>query len=389
MEKGRTCRAGPPISIFSGQIRLASGRSHELQPTDGLILLKKLTILLTLLGLAAITAAMAWNGFDSVVAAVSRIGIAGFLLTILAQLAVDAVLGCAWYAAFPSMTYRHLMVARMIRDAASTCLPFSQLGGIVLGIRATSRHHAVETSSIEWPEAACANVVDITTEVLGQIVFILLAVTLLAVGSASNPLVKPVIIGALLLTAGATGFIWTQQRGGMAVKRTVRLLGKHIAGQWQTTVMDGAGTLQDWMERAWSRPGRISASAAIHLVGWICSAGVLWLTVYLMGASLSFPDAIAIEGVTCGLMSASFLVPAALGVQEGAYMTLGHAFGLDASLCLALSLLRRGREISIGIPMLVWWQFSEMRALKTRTAQTKTRTLPDRLPDALTDTTEG
>lgn len=88
-------------------------------------------------------------------------------------------------------------------------------------------------------------------------------------------------------------------------------------------------------------------------------------------------------------MSASFLVPAALGVQEGAYMTLGHAFGLDASLCLALSLLRRGREISIGIPMLVWWQYSEMRALKARTAKTEARPLPDRMPDALTDTTEG
>ncbi|MFT8803905.1 MAG: lysylphosphatidylglycerol synthase domain-containing protein [Acetobacter aceti] len=351
--------------------------------------MKKLTILLTLLGLAAITAAMAWNGFDSVAAAVSRIGIVGFFLTILAQLAVDAILGCAWHAAFPTMTYRHLLLARMIRDAASTCLPFSQLGGIVLGIRATSRHHAVKISSIEWPEAACANVVDITTEVLGQIVFILLAVTLLAVGSSSSPLVKPVIIGALLLAVGAAGFIWTQQRGGTAVKRTVRLLGRHIAGQWQATVMDGAGTLQDWMEKAWSRPGRISASAAIHLMGWISSAGVLWLTVYLMGASLSFPDAIAIEGVTCGLMSASFLVPAALGVQEGAYMTLGHAFGLDASLCLALSLLRRGREVSIGIPTLVWWQLSEMRALKARTAQTKPHVLSAGLPDALTDTTEG
>lgn len=351
--------------------------------------MKKLTILFTLLGLAAITAAMAWSGFGSVAEAVTRIGFGGFLLTVLAQLAVDLLLGTAWHAAFPTMSFRHLFVSRMVRDAASTCLPFSQLGGIVLGIRATCRSHgahSAENAPIEWPEAACANVVDITTEVLAQIVFILMAVTLLAVGTTqSNPLIKPVIIGALLLTAGAAGFIWTQQRGGTAVKRTVRVLGQHIAGQWQATMMDGAGTLQDRMEEAWSHPGRISLSASIHLVGWISSAGVLWLTVSLMGAHLSFPDAIAIEGVTCGLMSASFLIPAGLGVQEGSYMTLGHAFGLDPSLCLALSLLRRGREIGIGIPVLLLWQLNEMRTLK----KSNRRAASSIVPNGLTDSAEG
>ncbi|NHN89274.1 lysylphosphatidylglycerol synthase domain-containing protein [Acetobacter conturbans] len=352
--------------------------------------MKKLTILLTLLGLVGITAAMAWSGFGSVIEAVTRIGVGGFLLTIAAQLVVDVILGTAWHAAFPSMSFRHLFMARMVRDAGSTCLPFSQLGGIVLGIRATCRTHGVHdarSAPVQWPEAACANVVDITTEVLAQIVFILLAVTLLAIGTTqSNPLVKPVIIGTLVLAAGAAGFIWTQQRGGMAVKHAVRVLGQLIAGQWQTTMMDGAGTLQDHMEEAWSHPGRISASASIHLMGWITSAGVLWLTVHLMGASLTFPNAIAIEGVTCGLMSVSFLIPAGLGVQEGSYMTLGHAFGLDPSLCLALSLLRRGRELGIGVPVLVCWQLNEMRILKKKRA---VQTLPDTLPNALTDTPEG
>lgn len=331
--------------------------------------MKKLTILLTLLGLAAVTAAMAWSGVGSVARAVANIGVGGFLLTLLGQLAVDLLLGVAWHAAFPALPFVHLLKARLVRDAAATCLPFSQLGGIVLGIRATCRHHAVQDgfdSPVEWPEAACANVVDITTEVLGQIVFILLAVTLLAIGAGANPLVKPVVIGALLLAVGISGFIWTQQRGGTALKKTVRFLGQHIAGQWQATMMSGAGTLQERMEETWSHPGRISLSALFHLLGWIGSAGLLWLTCWLMGANLSFPDSIAIEGVTCGLMSASFLVPAGLGVQEGAYMTLGHAFGLDASLALALSLLRRGRELCIGIPVLLLWQASEMRALRER-----------------------
>ncbi len=354
--------------------------------------MKKLTILLTLLGLAAITAATAWSGVGSVVDAVTRIGVGGFILTILGQLGVDLVLGAAWHSAFPAMSFIHLFKARMVRDSAATCLPFSQLGGIVLGIRATCQHRGIHNSSeapVEWPEAACANVVDITTEVLGQIVFILLAVTILAIGAGSNPLVKPVIIGALLLAVGIAGFIWTQQRGGSAVRRTVRFLGRHIAGQWQTTMLDGAGTLQNLMENAWSHPARISASAAIHFAGWVSSAALLWLTVMLLGNHLSFLDSIAIEGVTCGLLSASFLVPAGLGVLEGAYMALAHAFGLPPSTGLALALLRRGREFCIGIPVLLLWQAGEMRALRLRARIMPDTMTADRTPEPLEDTRHG
>jgi hypothetical protein len=46
-------------------------------------------------------------------------------------------------------------------------------------------------------------------------------------------------------------------------------------------------------------------------------------------------------------------------------MALGHAFGIEPSVALGLSLLRRGREIIIGIPVLLAWQIMEMRSLRT------------------------
>lgn len=91
---------------------------------------------------------------------------------------------------------------------------------------------------------------------------------------------------------------------------------------------------------------------------------MLWLTARFLGAHLTFPGAVAVEGVTCAIMSVGFLVPGSLGVQEGAYMALGHAFGIDPSVSLGISLLRRGREITIGIPVLLLWQFMEMRGLR-------------------------
>jgi uncharacterized membrane protein YbhN (UPF0104 family) len=55
------------------------------------------------------------------------------------------------------------------------------------------------------------------------------------------------------------------------------------------------------------------------------------------------------------------MVPVGLGVQEGAYALLGPLFGLPAEAALALSLIKRTRNISIGVPMLLSWQFVEIR----------------------------
>lgn len=57
-------------------------------------------------------------------------------------------------------------------------------------------------------------------------------------------------------------------------------------------------------------------------------------------------------------------MPASLGVQEAAYVTLGMIFGIDAKISLGLSLLRRGRDIAIGIPVIAAWQILEMRRLR-------------------------
>ncbi|ACI51591.1 conserved hypothetical protein [Gluconacetobacter diazotrophicus PA1 5] len=328
--------------------------------------MKKLTILLAFLGLALITGCTAWLGAGSVLKAILSIGIVGFGATVLAQLAVDAVLGLAWHAACREIGLVHLTAARMVRDAAATCLPFSQLGGILVGIRATGAPPSPRTGgrAIEWPEAASANIVDLTTEVIGQVVFVLIAVVFLVAHQQSSPFAKPVIIGTVLLAMGIGGFIWTQQHGGTILKRLASGLSRNIATQWHSAMLSSADTLQQNLDAVWSHPGRIAEAAATHLIAWIGSAGAVWVAYYFLGAHLSLGDAIAIEGVACGIMSASFLVPAGLGVQEAAYIALGSAFGIDPSISLGLSLLRRGRDLAIGIPVLLLWQASEMRVLR-------------------------
>lgn len=328
--------------------------------------MKTLTFILSLLGLAMLTAITAWLGVDHVLSALQQIGLWGFAAIIAAQVLIDVGLGVAWYVSCPELGLAHAIAARAVRDAAGNCLPFSQLGGMVIGIRATSgsRRHDGSGSAIHWPEAVSTNIVDITTEVLGQVAFVLIALLCLLGHHGANRFIWPVLGGMGLLALGISGFIWTQQRGGAAVHRISRFLGHHIAGSWHEALADNVDVFQNRLDALWARPGRIAAGAAIHLLCWLSGAGITWLSFTLLGAHLSYPAAVAIEGVVCGIMSASFLVPASLGVQEAAYVALGLIFGMDPKIALGLSLLRRGRDIAIGIPVLAIWQIVEMRRLK-------------------------
>jgi uncharacterized membrane protein YbhN (UPF0104 family) len=71
----------------------------------------------------------------------------------------------------------------------------------------------------------------------------------------------------------------------------------------------------------------------------------------------------AIEGLLHVMLAAAVLVPASAGVQEAGYVALGALFGVPPEVSLGASLIRRARDIAIGIPILLIWQIFEARRL--------------------------
>ena len=332
---------------------------------------KTLPIILSLLGVALFTFIAAKAGIQPVMEALGKVGVGGFFLLVLIQLVLDVGLGIAWKAAVPQIGLARLTGARFVRDAAGACLPFSQLGGMVLGVRATLAGHQardVDGEDLHWPEGVAANLVDITTEVLGQIAFILVAILCLVGHQGAARFIWPLMGGMVLLSLGIAGFIWTQHRGGSMVRKAAMFFGRHIASDWRESLIGNTDIFQARLESLWGRPDRIMLGAIIHFSCWVGGAAATWTALELLGAHIGFLSALAIEGVVCGIMSAGFLVPAALGVQEAAYVALGLIFGVDSQISLSLSLLRRGRDILIGIPVLLGWQAVEMNRLRKERA---------------------
>ena len=82
-----------------------------------------------------------------------------------------------------------------------------------------------------------------------------------------------------------------------------------------------------------------------------------------MGYEITWQETFIIESLSQMACAAAFIMPASLGAQEAAYMTMGMLFGISPSLGLAVSLVQRLKDVSVSIIGLLVWQGFEGRRL--------------------------
>jgi putative membrane protein len=292
-------------------------------------------------------------GLGAVLSAAVAAGWGGFAILCLYGFAPFLLLGAAWHVLLPNSSLDALKVfvwARMVRDAAAEVLPFSQLGGIVLGARAAILH------GVPPPLAFASMIVDVTTEMLAQIAYIALGIAILSARAPQSSLTMIFVIGLVLAAVGGGLFLALQRYGHwMTEKLAARLLPGAVA---PTAAVAAA------LDAIYNHPLRVGLSLALHFAGWIASAIGTWIAFRLIGAHVDLAAVMAIESLVYATRSAAVFVPNALGVQEAAYAVLAPLFGVGAEFGLAVSLLKRARDIAVGVPILLIWQAVEgQRAL--------------------------
>jgi putative membrane protein len=305
------------------------------------------------LGLALAFYLVIYVGLDAVFSAAVAVGWSGFAILCLYSLALFLLLGAAWHVLLPDSSLAALKVfvwARMVRDAAAEVLPFSQLGGIVLGARAAILH------GVPPPFAFASMIVDVTTEMLAQIAYIALGIAILSARAPQSSLTMIFVIGLVLAAIGGGLFLALQRYGHWM---TERLAARLLPGAVAPT-----GAVAASLDAIYNHPLRVGLSLALHFAGWIASALGTWIAFRLIGVRVDLASVMAIESLVYATRSAAVLIPNALGVQEAAYAVLAPLFGVGAEFGLAVSLLKRARDIAVGVPILLIWQAVEgQRAL--------------------------
>jgi putative membrane protein len=321
--------------------------------------MKAIGIPAIVLGLTATVLLVGHYGFGAVGTALASIGWAGFLAIAGIHLAIIALCGTAWFALVPPLRKPALWAfvwGRLVREGGSEVLPLSQIGGFVLGAR------AVTLAGLSARMAVASVVVDVTMELLSQLAYTGLALGILAALRPQSALAVPIAGGLAVAGVVAVLLVLAQRRGFHFVKRITDVMTR----RWAHVTASGIAAVQTAIDEIYCRHRGLLAGFFLHLFSWIASAGEVWFALRLMGAPLGPGPVLAIEGLLYAARGAAFAVPSALGVQEGLYVVLGGIFGMGPETALALSLLKRARDLSLGVPSLVVWQLVEGRRLWRR-----------------------
>jgi putative membrane protein len=291
-------------------------------------------------------------GITQVFEAVGRVGIGGFVLILLTAVPVIIFLGLAWRSLVgPLAPLWVFFASRQLRDSATDLLPFTQIGGVVIGARAGI------LGGIPSITAYSSAMVDITAEIMAQVAFTVLGLLIGLATLRASPEMAPyadgLIVGTVLLVPALAAFVVLQRKGSrLATKMAAQFLPNAVVHTEQFTAH---------LEALYRQPAKLAWSSTFHLLAWIASAAWLWVIFRLCGADIDVMSCIAIESLLAALRAITVFIPASIGVQEAGYAAMAQVFGLGPEVGLAVSLLKRARDVVLGIPVLLIWQAMEGR----------------------------
>jgi putative membrane protein len=321
--------------------------------------MKRLSILTAAIGIAIIAAAVYAADPATVAAAMAQAGWAAAIVIALRLVAVTLA-GLTWWLLFPKHPRPQPSVCallRIVREGANTLLPLAQIGGDVIAARLLTFWH------IPGPLAAATVIVDVLAQAGTQFLFALVGLALLIAHGVGGNFVYDIAWALGAAALALTGFYVAQRHGG---EKLVNALLKRLARgrEWQIN-----GTFEAVFHRLHEVYGRrraLALTVICHLGVWFIGALEVWVGLNAMGYHPTYAEAVAIESLAQAARGAAFVVPGAVGVQEGGLVVLCALFGIPAHSALALSLIKRAADIMVGVPGLVAWHALETRRFNRR-----------------------
>ena len=321
----------------------------------------RVAVLAGLAGVALATFLLAFHGLRDVLTALAVAGM-GILWASLFHLAPMVLNARAWQVLLPGRRVPSLAFfswAVWVRESVNGLLPVARIGGELVSIRQLTQR------GIRTGPAVASLVVDMTLCIAVQFVYTLLGLALL-VRRTDDAEAIGVTIVAIAGMVPILAILWAVQRVGL-FEMLARIFRKLFGRRFETLVR-GALPLDKAVRVFYRRRGRVLSCFVWQFAAWIVSAGEIWLALRFLGHPVSFADALVIDAITLAVSSVAFVVPAALGVQEGAFLVVGTLLGLPPEVSLALALTRRARDVILFVPALLAWQVSEGRRWLLRAA---------------------
>jgi putative membrane protein len=296
-------------------------------------------------------------GIAQVAALLGRAGWLGLSAVIAIHLVQVAASAAGWRSISVSADHLPGLAAygglRLVREGVNNLLPVAQIGGPVVAIRLLQRR------GMALPQAIVTTLADLTLELVTQILFTVMGLGLMVLTVGGGGLAYTVAGSLAAASCVAAGFVAAQWFGlGRLMEAGTLRLGGRLgwAGTGQIAGLHNA------LLACYARPRPVATGSAWHMVSWLLGGVEVCVALHFLGHDVGITAGLVIESIGQALKAAGFAVPGALGVQEGGYIVLCGVFHLSPEIGIALSLVKRLREVALGLPAIAVWHRIERRA---------------------------
>lgn len=315
----------------------------------------RLTFLLaSAFGVALAVALVGWSGIAPVLAAVAAAGWGTALVT-LVRAGETSAAGLAWWFVLPGAGRARLgacLLLRWLRESINCLLPVAQVGGDLIGAR------LLAFRGVEGGAAGASVVADVFVQTVTQFFYTLIGLACLIRAGGDTAIVRGAAIGLAVLGPALVAFFVAQRYGGFKLLELAML---QLAKDPRWAALGGVASLNQRLQDVYRDPVRLGAGLAVHMAAWFLGVFEVWVALRFMGHAVDYREALVIDSLGHAVRGAAFMVPGAVGVQEGGLVALCAVFGVPAPTAIALSLVKRVPEVVLGLPGLVMWQGLEGR----------------------------
>jgi putative membrane protein len=301
-------------------------------------------ILNMLLGLFLFAAVLVLNRHDlSGAAGVLRQAPAGLAVSVLVHIPQLVLTALAWRCLLPRAGRPRLgtmVQLRWMRESLNSLV----LGGAFIGQTVAALRLA--RNGVAADLAGATATVDMTVEAGTQALITLVGLALLLAGSGS-PVSGSIAALDIALALAAVAAMVVLQRNlpvGLLQRACARL-----APRWAASKPGWLADFQSSIRRVHADRLTLFRAACYHLGAWTLGAVEVSGILLLLGHPLSLVNGFVVESLIQALRSAAFMIPGGLGAQEVAFIASCGWVGVPADAALTLALLRRARELMIGL----------------------------------------
>ncbi len=296
------------------------------------------------IGVGLLATLLATHGAGAVREIVAQVGWQA-VIVVAAHLPVTFLATVGWQVLLPPdrrPPLSFLFRVRLIKEAVNALLPVAQVGGDVVRAKLSVRN------GLTLAEATASCVVDVLAGTVGLVLFVLTSLVV-AITTLHDPRLAQAGLTLVGIVAAVAAVLYVAHKAGLG-----RRIGR-VSQRW-TAIAGRVGELGEAFRGIGRQRNNLFASWAWHMAAWIAGAFETYVSMWALGLNPTMLQALIVEGLAQTAKVVGFAIPGALGVQEGGYLLLGGALGLSPDQALALSLLRRLRELTLGAIGLVLWR---------------------------------